>query len=203
MSYYYNYYIGYKKDGMIYPLGPYNARGELCEVFSRSRSFASDLHNEFYYVGEEQISDELRKEFTYKDWDDGEGMSRVKYLPVADLPEGNFIKSGYYLIEDVKYYLDKETCSADWAEEMKRNYLPPEVYAAKAKNEMIYGAPAHQYDEEGGEFETHSASEYMYFAFPDYWGKEYEIHLLLCAMDMLERFDDPKGAEYVILETEG
>ena len=68
MSYYYNYYVGYKKDGKIYPWGPYNANGKLEPMVSRSRSFASDLHEEFYAVSDKEVSEELRKEFEYEDW---------------------------------------------------------------------------------------------------------------------------------------
>ena len=38
MSYYYNYYIGYKKDNKIYPLGPYDCNGNLKPVISKSSS---------------------------------------------------------------------------------------------------------------------------------------------------------------------
>ena len=76
MSYYYTYYLGYEREGKIYPLGPYDCFGKLRDVVNRSRSFASDLHERFWPVKEEEISDELRKEFEYTDW---EGKKTVEY----------------------------------------------------------------------------------------------------------------------------
>ena len=47
MSYYYNYYLGYVKDGRVFSLGPFDYSGKLKALLSRSRSFASDLHDRF------------------------------------------------------------------------------------------------------------------------------------------------------------
>ena len=68
MSYYYSYYAGYKYDGKIYPLGPFNCFGKLRAIVEKSRSFASDLHNDFYDVPDDAASDELRERFEYEDW---------------------------------------------------------------------------------------------------------------------------------------
>lgn len=103
MSYYYNYYLGYKKDGKIFPLGPYNHRGTLMSAISRSRSFASDLHEEFRRISEDEVSDELRKQFEYENYK-GEKEINVKKLMLSELPAESYIKSGYFLIEDVEQY---------------------------------------------------------------------------------------------------
>ena len=109
MSYYYNYYIGYKKDNKIYPLGPYSCDGKINEVLSRSRSFASDLHDDFHKMPNEMITSELRRDFEYENFN-GEKTVDVKYLELDKMPDDNFIKSGYFLIEDVQSYLkDKDT----------------------------------------------------------------------------------------------
>ena len=133
MSYYYNYYVGYKKDGKIYPLGPYNCRGQLRSVMTNSRSFASNLYNEFYSVPDNMISDELRQKFENEDWN-GNKTTKVKYLPVNELPRGSYIKSGYFLISDVQEYEKTGDTS-----ELFYDTVSPTIYAAKLDYELKFG----------------------------------------------------------------
>ena len=190
MSYYYNYYIGYKKDNKIYPFAPYDANGKLYSLISDSRSFASDLYEDFYRVEEEQISDELRKNFSYKDYMGNETV-KVKYLLLKDLPNGSFIKTGYFLISEVEEYEKSD-------EAYFSNVLTPQIYAAKLQNEMMFGKSKNKDEDE----EEHNASEYMYYAYPDYNSKEYDAFLLRSVAGNFD-FGIPDGAELVILEDEG
>jgi hypothetical protein len=201
MSYYYNYYVGFVKNGKIYPLGPYDHRGELSPAFSRSSSFASDLHESFEYVAENQVSDELRKAFEYEDYN-GDKVLRVKYRHLNELPSGSFIKTGYFLIESVRRYENDDDYDAD---DLKWDSLDPVTYAAMMKNEIVFGRPKPKPDIEGEEIEVHSASEYMYYAYPDYRCKEYEAHIIRQFADALEFYDKEEQcfAELVVLETEG
>lgn len=199
MSYYYNYYIGYKHDGKIYPLGPYDGNGRLQMVVSKSRSFASDLHEEFWFVKEDMVSDELRKEFEHENWK-GEKSVDVKYCPINDLPDGSFIKKGYFLISDVIRYEE-----SDEHEDLFYEKLTPVAYAAKSHNELIFGKPQPEKDIEGNEFEVHSASDYMYYAYPDYNSKEFEAFMIKQVAYSLGEYNRslPEGYELVALETEG
>lgn len=191
MSYYYNYYIGYKKDNKIYPFAPYDVNGKLYSFISDSRSFASDLYEDFYRVEEEQISDELRKFFSYKNYKNEE-VVEVKYLPVKDLPKGSFIKTGYFLIDEVaRYERTEETDEFSTP-------LTPQIYAAKLLNEVMLGKKKNEDKDE----EEHNASEYMYYAYPDYNSKEYDAFLLRSVAGNFD-FGIPDGAELVILEDEG
>lgn len=199
MSYYYNYYIGYKgEDEKLYPLGPFDSFGDLRCAFFKSRSYASDIHEDFWLIKESQISDELRKHFEITNWKNEKEVP-VKWLDINDLPTGSFIKTGYFLIEDVKRYeADYDT----W--DIFYEHLSPEVYAAKLSNELALGKPENKLDCEGNEIEEHSASEYMYYAYPDYNSREYEAHVIRLFADSLEsyrRFKD--GTQIVVLETEG
>ena len=196
MSYYYTYYIGTKtEDDKIYPLGPYTAKGKLKPALERSRSFASDLHERFFPVVEEQITEELRKEFEYENWN-GERSVDVKYLPVKNLPGGSFVKSGYFLIEDVEaYQKDDDTFDLFY------DRMTPEVYAARSANELRFGPPKPKTGCEGEEYTEHSCADYMYFAYPDYFCEEYEAHILRAAADSLESYGDE--GELVVLLTQG
>lgn len=198
MSYYYNYYVGYKKDGKIYPWGPYNANGKLEPMVSRSRSFASDLHRDFYPVSVKEVSEELRKEFEYEDWMKTKRVD-VKHLSEKDLPTGSYIKKGYFLIKDVLAYENDE----DGSFEGFYDVISPEVYAAKLQHELMFGKNQPKKDDEGYEYTEPNASDYMYYAYPDYVTKEYEAFLLRQLIDALRDYRMDNDVEYVVLETEG
>ena len=198
MSYYYNYYIGYKKDGKIYPWGPYNANGKLEPMVSRSRSFASDLHKEFYPVSDEEVSEELRKEFEYEDWNEAKRLD-VKYLSENDLPTGSYIRTGYFLIKDVEAYANDEHGNFEGFYDV----ISPEVYAAKLQHEMMFGKNQPKKYDEGYEYTEPNASDYMYYAYPNYETKEYESFILRQLIEALCEYHAEGNVEYVVLETEG
>lgn len=199
MSYYYNYYAGYEHDNKIYPLGPYNASGRIKPIISKSRSFASELHQSFRPIREEEITDELRKDFECEDWD-GKRCVPVKVLPVRDLPKTDFVKTGYFLIKDVEAYEKDE----DGDFEGFWDRLSPQVYAAKLEKELKFGQNKPQKDECGNEYTEHNASEYMFYAYPDYDCEEYESFMILSGINMLNDYQGvPEGAKLIVLETEG
>ena len=197
MSWYFNYYLGYKKDNKIYPLGPYDSTGILHNVFSRSSSFASNLHDEFWDVSDSMISDELRKEFEYEKWD-GTKEVRLQYLPITELESTDFIKSGYFLISDIDQYL-KNKESYDLFYES----ITPFAYANLVANEKEFGPPGKKLNDYGEEYIPHSARDYAFFAYPDYESKEYESFLLKKAADSYEYAEILKDAEIVIILTQG
>lgn len=195
MSYYYNYYIGCKKDGKIYPWGPYTADGKLRPIICRSRSFASDLHDYFRYVSEEEMSDELREEFEYEDWN-GSKRVEVKYISESELPNDDFIKRGYFLINDVKVKAYKGDFYDDFDDP-----ISPEIYAAKLQHELTFGKNQPIKDCEGNDYIEPNASDYMYYAYPDYRTKEYESHILRQTLEALRTYTC--DVEFIVLETEG
>lgn len=198
MSYYYSYYIGYEKDGKIYPLGPYDSFTKIRPVIERSRSFASDLHEHFYNLPKEKASDELFDEFKWEDWK-GETQFQMKYLPFKELPSGDYIKKGYFLISDVQRY---ERGADPFDDGLFYDYLEPTVYASLFQIELKFGKLPLQEDCEGNAYQPHSVSEYMFYAYPDKFSKEYESFILTCAVSCLENYL-LKDSEIVILETEG
>ena len=81
MSYYYNYTIGYMTaDKKVYPFGPYNSNSKLKDVVSKSASFASDLHEAFWPVNDDMMTDELKKDFEYESRYDEMEMPDIRYL---------------------------------------------------------------------------------------------------------------------------
>lgn len=197
MSYYYTYYVGYhdKETGLISILGPYDTWGKLKHILCMSRSFSSDLHNDFRRVSKNEVDDKVIKNFTYKNYRDEE-VFELKMCEFKDLPDDNYIKTGFFLIEDVEQYLKTED-----SYDLFYDKLDPTVYAAKSRNEVIFGVPEPEKDIEGNEFPVHSCGEYMWFAYPDYHSKEYEVWQIKQAVSMLCGWDDRD--DIVILMEEG
>ena len=86
MSWYYNYFLAYEEeDGKLYPYAPFDANGRLMDVLSKSRSFASHMHETFWELPKGKMSDELIKRFTYETYTGEEELDRVKYLKLSVL----------------------------------------------------------------------------------------------------------------------
>ena len=63
MSWYVSFFIAIQdKNGKITPLGPYDNEGKLKCVHETSRSFTTDLHESFYPIEDDMVTDELKKE---------------------------------------------------------------------------------------------------------------------------------------------
>lgn len=209
MSYYYSYYIGYRdSSGKIYPYGPYDAFGKIHPIIERSRSFASDLYEDFYAISEECYSDELKKQLGYKDEDSNEYCITAKYLPFSQIPSGDYIKSGYFLIDNVKNYLKGNYDTED----LFYNMISPTIYAEMLRNELTFGKNVFdgnvEDDIEKEELNKGlNASDYMQFSAPDYCSREYEAFIIRQFVDTFEDwefFNDKENPhEIVIIETEG
>ena len=204
MSWDYIYYLGYMdKDEKVYPLGLYDCFGNIHPVIEKSRSFASDLYKRFYNMTEENVSDEFKKTFSYKGYDEEEpqlDLLYFSYCPVDELTNGDYIKKGYFLIDEVKEYLESKDPSVFY------EYLSPEVYAGKLQSELQFGAPETAVDEFGYEYKPHAAREYMYFAYPDYDSEEYEADILRYVMEMVApdwMHVIPKDSKPVIILSQG
>ena len=213
MSWYYDYYICRKdkKDGKLYPFGPFDYKGEFFHVLSRSRSFASDLHESFCQIqtkeGRQMISRELLKmvhgelsDEGYKEFYEGSGYYYWSYLPYEDLPKGDYIKKGYCLIEDIDCYENDDKYFGGFYD-----WLTPEIYAKKLENELKFGAPKPVKDECGDEYTPHSMRDYSYFRWADYESPEYEARVIREAFGIMRSYysAENKDEEIYILLIQG
>lgn len=194
MSYYYTYYLGYKKDDKYHVLGPFDDSGKLCPVLIKSRSFASSLHDRFYCSEESDFDDKAKEYFSYDSYDGSRRMERISVLPLGELPSGSIIKTGYVLVSDVQAYEKGE-------EDVFYDVLSPVVYSAKANNERMFGKNPEITDEYGDSYHEPNASEYMYYAWVDTRSEEYEAFIIRTQLETLAGFC--KDLEYYILLTEG
>jgi len=197
MSYYYQYFIGYEKNQKIYPYGPYDCNGKLKPVVEKSRSFASNLHDSFFTVINEQISEELRKEFEYEDYL-GEKKVDIKYLPFCNLPNGEYIVKGYFLIEDIQAWKQGGDDSLFY------NVIDAHTYNELMKKELVFGKNQPEKDDEGFEYTIPNASDYIYDAIPNYNSKEYEAELIRqVGLMLFDEYELSQKYNLVIIESEG
>ncbi len=197
MSWDYMYYIGYKdKDNKVYPFAPYDKNGELHWVRSVSRSFTSNLHENFYTFTEDNITDELVNDIH---GDCGAAVDELRkemvsfgcgYLPVKELPHGSIMKTGYFLIDDIKEYLEDHS-----SYDLFYDYLSPDEYSMRLDNELKLGSPKKK--------DGRSMRDYAYFSYLDTSSEEYEAFVLRRAANMFEFAELPEGAELVIVLNQG
>ena len=208
MSWYYDYYIcrKNKEDGKLYPLGPFNYNGKFFCVLSRSRSFASDLHEKFWDIRtakvRQMISEELLKSIHVKITDErskefyeGNGNYYWSYLPYKDLPCGDYIKKGYCLIDDIESY-ENEECYFDGF----YDWLSPEIYAKKLENELKFGAPMTVKDDAGTEYKPHSMRDYSFYRWIDYESSAYEAHVIRSALETIKDIDNDDEIFIVLVQ---
>ncbi len=168
MSKYYNYYIGYvdSESNKICPLGPFDSKGKYCSVLVRSRSFASDMWRDFNKCSDEDVSKELAESLNITSISEGYD---VRYCKIADLPEGSYIKEGYYPARLVLQYKD----TGEY-EDLAYYCIPCEVYAALSNNANAGIQP----QDPSVIPEDLTIGDYMYFAYEDRHCPEYEAMLL-------------------------
>ena len=203
MSWYYTYYIGgLTKDGKIIPLGMYDREGKIHPAIEKSRSFASDLHEQFSPITKDMISEEFEKEFSYEDYTGKKvlDLTYLSYLPLKDLGSTDYIRKGYFLIEDVRQY---EEDGETW--DLFYDWLTPQVYAVKLENELKFGPPQKEYDVEGEDCTPHSVRDYMYYAYPNYDSREYEASRIIDAAYMIcDEYDaKERGLTLVAILSQG
>lgn len=229
MSYYYNYYLGYKKDGILYPMGPFSRKGKLECLLWKSRSYASDLHEDFLLADEKEVSDEL-----YETLLNDSAIEECKKANIPYTEEEIETLANYYggdkknvpakelktyreaLIEkndQIRYLpLDKLPEGSIVKEgyvrysEIERadedgiyDVISPHEYAERLKTAIALG-DIPKVDDEGNPFPR--LSEYVYHKWIETDSREYESYLLRM---MAENFRDyeVQEDEIVIIETEG
>lgn len=204
MSWYTIFYLGIQdNDGKITPLGPFDYKLDFKHVLCTSRSFTTDLKDSFYPITKEMLTDKLRREFPNEVEDEENIYQYFEYLPLKELPQGDWIKSGYYLLEDIRAYQEYKIGKIDHFEGFY-NELSPIEYAMKLENEIKFGKPDPKYDIEGEELPNYTCADYAFYTYPDYMCKEYEVYLLRTVANILmEDYEIPEGSRIVVVKTEG
>lgn len=204
MSWYRSYYLGKIEDGKIFPLGLYDNNRNIYPVFTKSRSFASELYEDFSEIPDDMISDSLRKDFPEYS-SDKELRQYFEYLEAEKLGSAEFTKRGYFLISDIEEY--QKTGDS---EDLFYDYIDENLYGLRLANELKFGEPKPVKDEFGEEYTPHACKDYAYFAYNDYNSREYEVALLKNAIETYEHesregldYKRNSAIHYVIILTEG
>lgn len=184
MSIYYSFYLGKQDDDKIVPVGPFDESGKLVPcLFCCGETYG--LRDYFIKTDKSILSDR------FDNFDEFEDIYVCAY---NELPNDSFVKSGYYLIDDVERYKNDESLIY-WGE-IFYDHLSPEAYAAKMTSEIAVGPPRPYKDEFGNEIRPHSVADYMYFTYIDYASKEYLSHEI---KNILYLFSEDPGDDYVVI----
>ena len=195
MSWYYNYFLGVKnKDtGVFSLLAPFDRDGEIQCVLTKSRSFASDLYEKFDKLDQDKFDERMKKNFSYEY--NGETETEDVYgMPLSDLPKGDILKTGYFLLSDIAYY-EKDHDSYD----LFYDKMTPQEYLLRQNNELKFGEDKRDPDDDNYQ---RPCRDYAYYGYIDYCSKEYEAWIIRTVANMFEyRVDD--NEEVWVLMTQG
>ena len=198
MSTCYNYFLGYMKDDMIFPLGPYDSKGKLRSINSSVFGKIQDKCI-FTDVKDSEASEELHKEFDYESNVNRNKtkmvLTSLKKAKLNDLPSGDFIKRGYFLMSGVTNYE-----SSDGRDFFFHDYKSPSVFSEMIKNENQNKTKSYDYD--GEPVYRNITSDYMYFAYPDYSSEQYESFVIKTFAESLRKNEGIPASEIVVLYTE-
>lgn len=211
MSYYYNYYFGSrnKSTGEFDTYGAYDDRSSPLCILSKSRSFASDLHDDMDYIPEEKMSYRMKQFFGYKDFNGEEKIDNVKWISFNKLPDSNPIKGRYILKEELINYLNSEhDLSEDEYFTEKLTMQQYNIFAQMYLEDHKKTRKVEVYDLEKDEyvFKNVKPTDYVYYQWIDYNSKEYETWLIktfafYSGIDLIDYRKEDN--ELVLLETEG
>lgn len=210
MSWYTNYTLGYydKSTDKIYPLGPFTANGKLVDCISTSASFTTKLKDRFLAMPFSKLSDELFKAlFSSEDYGEVSKTEEtlrdnyVGYLPLKDLPSNDYLRKGYFLIDNViRYEKDLKEEGYGDIDDLIYDSITPEEYAIRLHNEMAFGFKP-VLDEDGNQM-NHSMNEYMYYVFADTESENYDANTLRTFASAFD-LSVPRDTEIVVIKTEG
>lgn len=141
------------------------------------------FEDEFTPVSADDCDEELQKAFTYKNWNDKEEFSdTLSYMTLDELNalKSDYIKHGYYLVDDVDKYekYKEDSCVSDL--DIFYDAVSPTVYANMCAKQI----KRHQEkDAEGYEYTAYGFDDYMPYSWPDYDSQEFLVSQLQTIMN--------------------
>ena len=193
------YYLGYRKDNKIYPLGPFTSDGEYHHVLYRCRE--SHLLNYFRHVSDAETFDKsfYDKCFVEKGIDIDYNSINSLCLSIVDyknLPQKYiYIKQGYYLRDDIKEFEDTGDayCLCDGL--TLPEYTRKLEVELKQVNNTILLSPTID--------DKYTCADYSYYMYENKDCEEYELAQIHKALNMLgiEDYDlSYNGCDIVVIQ---
>jgi len=176
MSTYYNFYIGYteKDNKIIHPYGPFNSFNELYPILTKSRSFISDIYHEFIHSDIDELDDTLKEKFTYKSTLNNKIENTLYYLDINDLPDSDFMKDGYFPIDDIIAYFEEKESEYD------------EFYYSDRISTESYSIQLETAIKSDNKEEIERLKKYTYFRYLDRNSIEFDSFLIKKSFDEYE-----------------
>ena len=134
----------------------------------------------FDWIASDQVSKDLAMGLGFTDGDVSYTQFSVLDLDTVKSKQMQYVKTGYFLTRDVDAYINEDEYVCD---DLFYDRLSPEVYASKLLAEAKMSKDIIKAKIEDGEY---MASDYMYFAYPDYASVEYVVAF---AREIVKLFD--------------
>jgi len=168
MSTSYSFYIGYTEEGskVIHPYGPFNNFNKLYPIFTKSRSFISDIYTEFSKTDIDELDDKLKEEFTYHSDLTDKIENNLYYLDIDNLPSSDFMKDGYFPVEDIASYFEERESEYD------------EFYYSDKISSESYSIQLEVAVKSDNKETIERLKGYTYFRYPDFNCIEYDSFLI-------------------------
>ncbi len=208
MSYYYTYYLGKRETatGRVSLAGPYDEKGHVVSLMSKSRSFASDLHEDMLPLAEEEMAEDVREQFTYEDWKGNKVLDTVKSMPFAALSGKTPFKCAYVPAFDVIDQNDTDDDDEIYYSDKLNDAQYATLCAASVRGSAAGKRTIERYDLEMGEYKGMELGpeDYVRHMWVDTTSREYEEWLLSTIVwSVGDLCWPPKGFENILLEVEG
>lgn len=185
MSLYYSFYVGYTlrgEDSIFHLYGPYDRYHRLLPILVKDRVSTGDLHEAFHKLTFDQVDEELKERFSYKISNHADPVIDLFYLDSSELSKmsDNFIKDGYFSIQDIETYLQDTTEGFYF-----RDRLSCVGYSKLLSNAV----------RNNNQSEIERLQNFEYFCYPDYLSKEFAVFILKEALKTT--FDEYYMFKYV------
>ena len=165
MSVYYEFYVGYTtNDNKFHAYGPYDKFGKLTNLFFRSGGYINGLNHDFAKIDDDMLDDDLKNLFGYKDYSNNMHYD-MYYLDVNDLPDTEYVISGYFPMDEV--IMDIEDKDGSYDKCFTERYSNTE-YSIRLQKAII------DKDEE----ELKRLKKFVFYSYPDYNSKNYLAYQL-------------------------
>lgn len=158
-----------------------------CAIMTRCESSMYDLDDVFQQADESDFTDEMKKAFMETTWE-GEDYFDPSLMEISleDLRKlsDDYIKRGYYLTNQIDEY-EREGDS-----DVLLDHIGANEYANLCAKQIKQSVVENEW---GEKYTKYGYEDYMYYAFPDYYCKEWIIHELKI---IANAFVETLGFEY-------
>lgn len=193
MSTWYNFYLGYKKNGKFEAIGPYkkckDGTFNLAPIFICSSSFSAGIYNKFSKISnEKEIGQTLNgigeQDSVLSEAGESRCLYFLKYTDLSNLSSNRGFRAGYVSLSAVDAYeQNKASGMHDDFCDYEFDFISPFLYAQLDKEEQ---------------------RKYIYYAWVDYYSLDYIagriFDMATEMLDINEFYENDKNNIYIYMD---